>query len=286
MKHTPKIILTKGLPASGKTTWAKEQVDSNPGKIKRVNKDDLRAMINNSKWSKQNESDVLANRDMLIVYYLNRGFDVIVDDTNLAPKHESHLRQFAEWHKADFEIKDFTDVSVEECIKRDQKRPNYVGEKVIRGMYKQFLAPKPELYDPGDLPSAVLCDIDGTLAHMDGKRSPFEWAKVGEDRLDETVANLISVLSEKYPVILLSGRDSVCRDETIQWLTKHNIQYHALYMRPEGDMRKDNVVKRELFDNHIRDRYAVEFVLDDRNQVVDMWRSMGLKCYQVAEGDF
>lgn len=57
-------------------------------------------------------------------------------------------------------------------------------------------------------------------------------------------------------------------------------------MRPEGDIRKDSIVKRELFEKYVRPYYNIEFVLDDRNQVVEMWRSLGLKCLQVAEGDF
>lgn len=57
-------------------------------------------------------------------------------------------------------------------------------------------------------------------------------------------------------------------------------------MRKSGDMRKDSIVKREMFDEHIRGRYNVNFVLDDRNQVVELWRSMGLTCLQVADGDF
>lgn len=57
-------------------------------------------------------------------------------------------------------------------------------------------------------------------------------------------------------------------------------------MRPEGDIRKDSIVKREIFENYIRDYYNIQFVLDDRNQVVEMWRSLGLKCLQVQEGDF
>jgi hypothetical protein len=57
-------------------------------------------------------------------------------------------------------------------------------------------------------------------------------------------------------------------------------------MRAESDFRKDSIVKKELFDNHIKNKYFIEYVLDDRNQVVDMWRDMGLKCLQVQEGNF
>lgn len=61
---------------------------------------------------------------------------------------------------------------------------------------------------------------------------------------------------------------------------------YELHMRPAGDRRRDSIVKAELFDRHVRDQYRVLVVLDDRKQVVEMWRSLGLTCLQVAEGDF
>ena len=57
-------------------------------------------------------------------------------------------------------------------------------------------------------------------------------------------------------------------------------------MRKNGYNKKDSIVKKEIFDEYIKDKYYVEFILDDRNQVVDMWREMGLTCLQVAEGNF
>ena len=57
-------------------------------------------------------------------------------------------------------------------------------------------------------------------------------------------------------------------------------------MRKTGDFRKDSIVKKELFDENVRGKYNIEFVLDDRNQVVEMWRSIGLVCLQVADGNF
>jgi hypothetical protein len=64
------------------------------------------------------------------------------------------------------------------------------------------------------------------------------------------------------------------------------VPYDALFMRPAGDSRKDSIVKRELFDRHVAGRWAVRGVIDDRRQVVEMWRAMGLMCAQVAPGDF
>lgn len=277
--------MTKGLPASGKSTWAKIVVDDNPGKYKRVSKDALRAMLDNNRWSGTNEKFVVALRNTIIVETLKKGISIIVDDTNLNPVHENALKELAKENGATFEIKDFTHVSVEECIKRDQQRQNYVGEKVIKSMYKQFLAPAPveaPKIDP-KLRVAIICDIDGTIAHMKN-RGPFEWDKVDTDEPDRTI---VRILQREYRhMLLVSGRDESCREKTIQWLRSHEIPFDQLWMRPAGDMRKDVIIKQEIYENHIKGKYNVEFVLDDRNQVVEFWRSQGLKCLQVAEGDF
>ena len=278
-----KIYLTRGLPASGKSTWAKNKIDFNPGMYKRVNKDDLRMMLDNNNWQKSNEKFVLKVRDMLILAALKDGKHVIVDDTNLHPKHEINIKQLVKG-KAKVTIKDFTDVSFKTCIDRDLRRPNSVGEKVIMDMYNQFLKPEPVVYEEDEsLPSAMIVDIDGTLAMMNN-RSPFDWKKVGEDKLNCAVNGLVNATDSN--VILLSGRDSICRDETEKWLFDNSVDYDKLYMRAEGDNRKDTIVKKELFENHIRGKYNVISVLDDRNCMVELWRSMGLTCFQVADGNF
>lgn len=139
------------------------------------------------------------------------------------------------------------------------------------------------------LPVAIICDLDGTLALMNN-RGPFEWSKVGEDDINTTINALLHRYKhdEEVPldIILVSGRDGVCRKETEEWLDVHCVDYDLLFMRPEGDKRKDLIVKREIFENEIKNKYNIEFVLDDRNQVVEMWRSLGLTVFQVAEGDF
>lgn len=281
--------MTLGLPASGKSTWAREQVEKSSGKIIRVNKDDLRAMLHESKFSSANENQILRVRDFIVKDSLAAGKTVIVDDTNLHPKHEERLRELATYCEAEFEIKDFTDVPLDECLKRDALRPNPVGAKVIKKMYNDYLK-KPEVplipRNPS-LPDAILCDIDGTLAIMNG-RSPFDWSKVGEDDLNDAVALVLDSVEGWYNkhIILMSGRDSVCRDITVEWLQRHSIRYDHLYMRAAGDNRKDTIIKEELYNEHVRDKYNVVFVLDDRNSVVKMWRGLGLTVFQVNEGDF
>ena len=279
-----KLLLLKGLPASGKTTFAKELV-RNDGNWTRVNKDDLRSMLHGGKWSSSREKKIIACERWLVELLLGWKKNVVVDDTNLNPTHERHFKGMAESHNADFEVKMF-DTPLEECIKRDNARPNGVGETVIRKMYNQYLKPTPAKYTPDPmLQPAIVCDIDGTLAHMHD-RSPYDWSKVGNDMVDIPIAWLTSILFRSVSVILVSGRDESCRKETEDWLAKNGICYTKLFMRKEGDNRPDEVVKEEIFNDNIRGNYNVRFVLDDRNKVVDMWRQLGLKCLQVAEGDF
>lgn len=142
--------------------------------------------------------------------------------------------------------------------------------------------------DP-ELPVAWLVDVDGTLALMatsDGARTPFEWHRVGEDAPNPAVVDLVRALDANAAIVVMSGRDESCRTLTEQWLAKHEVPYDGLFMRPAGDTRQDAIVKRELFDRHVADRWAVRGVIDDRRQVVEMWRAMGLMCAQVAPGDF
>jgi len=289
------ILVLQGLPGSGKSTWALAKVREGKGTVKRVNKDDLRAMVDDGIYSDDRERMILALRDTVIRLALDhpRVRTVIVDDTNLSPKHERHLRQvFGD--RADVSVKSFTDVPISECIERDRRRANSVGSRVIHRMNSEWLAgqggSQAVEWQPG-LPEAVICDLDGTLAVMQG-RSPYDYSRVGEDALCEPVLRALRSLSQRETdglqrcVILLSGRDSSCLDETVRWLSRMGVEYDFLHMRAGGDARHDDVIKQELFDERIRGRYNVVCVLDDRNRVVDMWRRNGLLCLQVVDGDF
>lgn len=281
-----KVIMLRGLPGSGKSTWAKEFVSRQTvGTWKRTNKDDLRAMIDIGRWSRGNEAFVLAIRDAIVKEALVAGSSVIVDDTNFEGKHESRLRQIAEENGAEFEIKDF-EVSLDTAIERDRKRPNGVGETVIKSMYYKYIYLKPILKQDG-LP-AILCDLDGTIAVLNG-RSPYDAANCSTDGLNEPVAWILrKYLDQGGTVVYMSGREDRHRAETHEWLKKHDLFRTGcfLYMRETGDFRKDAIVKRELFDRLVNPNFRIEFVLDDRDQVVEMWRACGLTCFQVAEGNF
>lgn len=283
-----KVIILQGLPGSGKTTYAYELIDKYPGKYKRINKDDLRAMLDHSQWSKKNEKFVLHVRDGLILDALELGYDVIVDDTNFNPVHIETIKKEVEG-LAEVEVK-FINISLAECISRDTCRVKKVGEKVIREMADKYLS-KPsssssDLYIPNTFKrKAVIFDIDGTLALNKGTRSPFDWHRVGEDTLNFPVYHAYELYQNgEYDILIFSGRDSVCRSETITWLESNGIKWNKLFMRAEKDNRKDSIVKKEFFDQ-VRDEYNIEVAYDDRLSVCRMWHKLGVPLFRVGDPD-
>lgn len=290
-----KVILMKGLPGSGKSTLAKQMITDNPGVYKRINRDELRAMFDHNHHSEANERFIKKMRDLMIVKSLEAGKSVIVDDTNLSDKTVDRIKNLIEeYNNSHNEEKNVVlevvemDTPLEECIERDAKREKPVGAHVIKKMHRQFMIRDPEYHQQNqNLPKAIICDMDGTLALLNG-RNPYDALACELDLPNPPVVNLVRTLqSSGYKIILVSGRKDDCEGQTKNWLNRLAIKYEILLMRGHKDNRKDSIVKRELFDRFIKDKYFIEFVLDDRNQVVDMWRQeMKLPCFQVYYGDF
>ncbi len=287
-----KIVITKGLPASGKTTWAKKLVRETHGQYKRVCKKDLGEMLDVGFRSKVNEDFVSKVRDKIIVEALRSGKDVICDDTHLRSASEYQIRDLAAFFEdstgttVEVSVKYF-DTPVEECIKRDLKREHSVGSRVIKSLHHKYINRGRvfQLEQDDSLPRAIICDLDGTLALLN--RSPFDYSTIAGDDLNVAIHELLLNYEEReYDIFLISGRPERSREDTEKWLEQHDVPYTDLYLRGDDDTRRDTFVKAEIFDDKLRDKYFVEFVLDDRTQVVEMWRKLGLLCLQVAAGDF
>jgi predicted kinase len=132
-----KIIIFKGLPGSGKTTKARLIQKENPGEFMRLNKDDLRAMLENSS-NLVPEDLVVRTRDFMLRKALEMGKSVIIDDTNLNPYHEKRIREIV-GEKAEIEIIDLTNLSLDQVIEQDKGREKKVGNDVIMNMYNKFI---------------------------------------------------------------------------------------------------------------------------------------------------
>jgi len=229
-----------------------------------------------------------------------RKVNVIYDATNLKA---SYLKSICDLVKymADIQYQIF-DIDLPAALMRDSNRERSVGSEVIERMYTQyrtlldsyafeFTKKQAKKYIPPqfdcDKPSAIIFDIDGTLAHISGKRSPYDYTGVQTDDVDVTVRYIAQLCAQDVDkIIILSGREDSCRSDTFNWLTENKIHFDELLMRQTGDSRKDSIIKEEIFWKDIEPNYNVIAVFDDRDQVVKMWRSLGIKCFQCDYGNF
>ena len=144
----------------------------------------------------------------------------------------------------------------------------------------------------------VIIDIDGTIANLQGRlnhiagNKPADWDAFFDDCEQDKpfldIVRLLEVLDEHYWFVYITGRPERIRRKTERWLAKWlpQTQSAPMFMRADFDYRTDDVVKKELFEKANLDLQQVAFVLEDRDRVVKMWRELGLRCLQVAGGDF
>lgn len=319
MQH---VLILIGISGSGKSTFAKQFVQDSPTYL-RLNRDDLRRSIAPVplgefwKWDDKRkhriERLVSELEKSALLSALESGWNVVMDNTHLRQRYITETLKVVDKQataKRPIEVTfQLFDVPLNTAIERDRLRPDVVGEAVIHEQHSRLHILKknfdttqrlqfPTIHATADpmvqddlLPRCILVDIDGTAAKIHD-RSPFDWSNVGRDKPNTPVLNVVQAMrAAGYAVVFMSGRDSAARDETVSWLNQHlgwiEGPDYTLFMRVRNDMRKDSIIKRELFDAHIRGRYFVELVLDDRDQVVSLWRrDLGLTCLQVDYGDF
>jgi predicted kinase len=300
------IHVMTGLPGSGKSTIARSMG------IPRFNLDDTREMMGftGANWSSERERQAVKAMVQAAHAVASMGTDIVIDNTHLTKRlPKLYMDTFYDLPDAIFDVHDLTGTPIETCIERDAQRTvGHVGEGVIMKLAKSMEGARkggwrltsewmnarpvvqPYTEDP-NLPWCVIFDIDGTLA-LHVERGPYEFEKLETDAVNRWVADIVELYRRDaahsgVTVIFLSGRKGEFRDHTVRWLTKNELFYGELHMRPVGDPgRSDDIVKLELFNQYIRGRYNVAAVYDDRNRVVNLWRSLGLGCAQVAPGAF
>lgn len=298
-----KLLFLRGIPASGKTTFALQWLAEAPERRVRINRDDIRYGLFGKYWD-VDEGAVSIVEAQTLRDMLARGKDVVVDATNLIAARVTPLMEIGARYGASITFKDFV-IDRDTAIIRDAKRDRVVGAAVIEDLAGRYtrkggaLPPVPTLrryvpplaYTPDkNKPAAIIVDIDGTIADHDGVRNPYDTSRYHLDNVHWDVVDTIDSLSDAWgaKVILMTGRDEEFRVETAKWLLDKGIHFNYLFMRPtmKGNKIEDSQIKLALFDQHVRNEFHVMAVFDDRQRVVDMWRSLGLRVFQVAPGDF
>jgi len=297
------IKLLVGIPASGKSTWKKKFLLNNRGWVS-VCRDEYRLMLDGSQiMDFKGEKLVTELVNNAIALAVKSKYNVLIDQTNVNLKYLNEMVAFCE-KIADVEFQIF-DITEKVAIERDANRDAKVGAEVIKKMYKNYVALFNSNFDfaprkrkahiatnikwkrDGNKPNAIIFDIDGTLAHAQGKRGMFDWNRVNLDVVDEKVRETLKAYKKAgYTIIVVTGRDGLSKDMTAQWLRDNKIEFDVLHTKPENDFRKDYITKTEIYNSQIKPFYNVLAAYDDRKQAVNMWRGLGIKCYQVEDGDF
>ena len=289
------LYLMRGVSGSGKTTYAKTL------NAERVSRDDIRAELTGRSDKFAGDSKFEAQvtrvqkervRDLLIARK-----DVVIDDTNLIDKHAVEWLNMAHDYGHAYDVL-LADTSLDMARYRNATREDAVSESVIRRQWSRWvnigeIHPTHPFVDwsmhvPDPNKTRVFAvDLDGTLCLNETGLSPYDPAHYPLDTPNPALLVVLdSLAAQRIPWVVTTGRDEEYRPVCEKWLYRHGLSPEAIFMRPAGDERRDDVVKAEMYNRHIRGTYDLMAVFDDRQRVVDMWRARGIPCFQVADGDF
>jgi hypothetical protein len=239
------------------------------------------------------------------------GKDIIVDRMGFSKQQRSRYLDIAKQHGYETAITVFHQpysVCLERCLKR-QGHATIKDEGNARGALNLFFTKYERVQDDeadtvqrlwpdGEKPGAIVCDLDGTLCNVEHRRhfvnksdgQKKDWTGFFKGMVDDTVnkwcSDILRTFGETHAIVLCSGRPDNYKRETVQWLKGNEIQYDNLFMRSRSDSRQDDIVKEIILDFEILTRYTPYFMIDDRDQVVAMWRKRGYTCLQCDYGDF
>ena len=140
---------------------------------------------------------------------------------------------------------------------------------------------------------AYIFDVDGTLANHYDRVEKYLMECKNHDKFyehcdeDTPICDVCGVYRELcLPVICVTARPERIRDKTEKWLKDNDLPFLSLFMRKNHDYRQDYIFKKEVYEKHIKDKFEIVGVFEDRDQCVAMWRSLGLTCFQVCDGSY
>lgn len=302
-----KCILTVGIPSSGKSTWSKLEVAKDPDNWARINNDLIRDMLNDSIWSKNYEKLVTNTRLFLIKEALKNDKNVILDNLNLNKVHFNDVVKIAASLNKDIEVSEkLFYIDLNTAIERDSLRIGKakVGENVIRKWWKEsgkekfkdrvpqvkilnktISMPFKFMIQDESKPRAVIFDNDGTISLIHSGRSPYDASSCDLDHPHHHVIECMKLYyNAGYKILFVSGREDKDRVPTELFYKKHfpEVKY-KLFMRQTGDQRKDVVIKEEIFNSYIKDKYYIAGWFDDRLQVSQWVYKSGLPLFRVND---
>lgn len=296
-----KIIICRGIPASGKSTWAKSWVAEDPTHRARFNWDDMRNMMG-PYWvpERENTGVLKTMRIAFLNTLMGKGWDIVVDNMNLNPKESAFFEDVIKEHNTKnpanvytLEYQDFF-TPVDVCIARDAKRENPIGEKVIRDIWRRY---KQDIWQResirkmdslrtyrSDKRDCIIVDMDGTLAFNTHGRPYYGEGTAEGIKFDVPLNSTISIvrsmkMTGTCDVFIVTGRDETVRKATEEWLKTYSVPFDKIYMRADKDYRKGSTVKQELL-NQILTDHNVLFVLDDDEKCKNMYQANGIICLQ------
>lgn len=303
----PKLIVMCAPPGAGKSTYALSLSQFAYVNQDTQGKDHLRIFQEHIK----NNLDICVDR---------MGFNKQQRDRYLLPAKEAgYETEIVVLHEP-------YSVCLERCLSRvghptiqDEKSARYA----LQTFFTKYERPTEDeankvtfIYPDGQKPSAIICDLDGTLCNVDHRlhtvRPPKDWEEeillakkekrkniygwkpdwksffynIPGDSLNNWCEDLITRFSLTHKIVFCSGRPDDYKKVTKDWLKYNNIWYDDLFMRPRNDSRDDSTVKEIILDFEILTRYTPYFMIDDRKRVFEMWRSRGFTCLACANGDF
>ena len=300
------ISILIGISGSGKSTFTDKVMKDRDfsDQIVRINRDDLRRamfMMGEDYYThpdfKKREILISELSEQMMYDALNKGYDIIVDNTNLQKKYiDEIIRKFN--HLTDISL-EFFGVTLTEAKHRVMLRDNladveYITRqfndytKLIKQMHGQPLfypQTAPQVSFNKELPKAYIFDIDGNLA-LKGDRDIFDDSKLHLDSEIMPVGEVLRALDAKgFKVIFLSGRQDSCYDTTKKWLEDNGLwtNHSEMFMRKTKDQRCDSIVKEELLINYVVPKYNVVGVFDDRLRVNRTWYKLGVFCFNTNQ---
>lgn len=319
-KQERKIILTRGIQGSGKSTWAKLWVAEDPNRRLRWNSDDIRNMLGPysvEDWKIREKFINMMFKDWL-GNALEGGYDIIIDNMNLSDSAVSRTTDVMNEFNKDpdkmyvykIEYRDFF-IPVEECIRRDSMRPNPIGEKVIKQTWRRYrtkiinienqkLVDSMQAFEKeqsGIIPECIIADMDATICFNISGRE-FFGAGCADKMMDDVpnppvirmINDFLANAKEDDRVFIVTGRSAEAdvMKATNEYVSKYvsDDPRIRILFREVGDYTKGDEKKRQLYEQYIKGKYRVLYAIDDSQKVVDMYRNLGMTVLQPNAGKF